>query len=77
MTREQEITRGTCRLSKGGSVGGPGLLLNNSPRCAANICASDSRPRELAPHGLISLIINTRANLGHCANTQSLQRATL
>lgn len=38
-THEQEITRGTCRLSKDGSVGGPSLLLNNSPRCAANICA--------------------------------------
>lgn len=38
-THEQEITRGTCRLSKDGSVGGPSLLPNNSPRCAANICA--------------------------------------
>lgn len=38
-THEQEITRGTCRLSKDGSVGGSSLLPNNSPRCAANICA--------------------------------------
>lgn len=56
-------------------MGGPGLLLNNSPRCAAKICASDSRPRELAPHGLSSLTTNTRAGLGHCASTRSLQRA--
>lgn len=38
-THEQEITRGTCGLSKDGSVGGPSLLPSNSPRCAANICA--------------------------------------
>lgn len=56
-------------------MGGPGLLPNNSPRCAAKICASDSRPRELAPHGLSSLTTNARAGLGSCASTQSLQRA--
>ena len=77
-THEQEITRGTCRLSKDGSVGRPSLLLNNSPRCAANICAFRQQAEgSYRRTGLISLITNTRANLGHCANTQSLQRATL
>lgn len=48
-THEQEITRGTCRLSKGGSVGGPSLLQNNSPRRAAASVPSDGRPRGLPP----------------------------
>lgn len=77
-THEQEITRGTCRLSKDGSVSGPSLLPSNSPRCVANICAFRQQAEgSYRRTGLSFLITNTCANLGHSANTQSLQRATL